>query len=68
MASTFSALKRHQADYQAAGVLAGLARDGEVGEKGEGGGSVVEELQELLERMAGTAVGAQKDHPIGFKR
>ncbi len=26
------------------------------------------ELQELAERMACTAVDAQKDHPIGFRR
>lgn len=29
---------------------------------------VMEELEELAERMAGTAVVAQKDHPIGFRR
>ena len=38
---------------------------------GEGAGEtegVMEELEELAERMAGTAVDAQKDHPIGFRR
>jgi len=30
--------------------------------------AVLGELQELAERMACTAVDAQKDHPIGFRR
>lgn len=36
--------------------------------EGGEGSAVLGELQELAERMACTAVDAQKDHPIGFRR
>lgn len=55
-----------------AGISAALQRvqgqiSGQAGNAVEEGG-VVPELQELWEKMAATAVDAQKDHPIGFYR
>lgn len=60
MTSVLGALERHQSATQLAGVARPVV--------GEGEGGVLEELQELAERMAGTAVDAQRDHPIGFRR
>lgn len=61
MRSITAALEQHQAAARLAGVGAGAGA-------GDGPGGVLEELQELLERMASTAVDAQKGHPIGFRR
>lgn len=70
MASVLVALERHQAAAVAAATAAGGRGGGKAVFLGVGkvNGGVVEELQDLLERMAGAAVDAQKDHPIGFKR
>ena len=60
MTAVLAALEQHQrAALQASSGGAGT-KDGQDG--------MVEELQDLAERMAGAAVDAQKEHPIGFRR
>lgn len=63
-----TALSRHQEAAKARQGASGATEEG--GGKGylQGEGPVLAELQELAERMACTAVDAQRDHPIGFRR
>lgn len=69
MQSVLGALEQHQAKCEApAATAAGNALGRGSGEGGEGEGRILGELQELAERMACTAVDAQEDHPIGFRR
>lgn len=65
-----AALSRHQEAAKARQGAPGATGAAGEGDKGylQGDGPVLSELQELAERMACTAVDAQKDHPIGFRR
>eukprot|EP00752_Nemacystus_decipiens_P012244 g10853.t1 len=70
MQGVVTALSRHQEEARA---RQGGARPTEGVDEGSKGylqreGLVLSELQELAEKMACTAVDAQKDHPIGFRR
>ncbi|CAN0449960.1 unnamed protein product [Ectocarpus sp. 8 AP-2014] len=62
MQSVVAALEQHQAKARA-----GLSPNVDGG-KEDREAAFLGELQELAERMACTAVDAQKDHPIGFRR
>ncbi|CAM9530691.1 unnamed protein product [Ectocarpus sp. 12 AP-2014] len=62
MQSVVAALEQHQAKARAA------LSPNVGGGKEDGEATFLGELQELAERMACTAVDAQNDHPIGFRR
>lgn len=70
MHGVVTALSRHQeaAKARQGAAVAALGAGGEGTGYLQGEGPVLSELQELAERMACTAVDAQNDHPIGFRR
>lgn len=68
MANVLAALEQHSRHHQIKAAEAQGASVGVVVTVGDGQNGLVEELQELSERMAGAAVDAQKEHPLGFRR
>lgn len=71
MANLLAALEQHSRHHQQHQIRAGEAQaasGGAVVRTGDDQNGLVEELQELSERMAGVAVDAQKEHPLGFRR
>lgn len=68
MANVLTALEQHSRHHQIRAAEAQGASGGVAVTTSDGQNELIEELQELAERMAGAAVDAQKEHPLGFRR